>query len=143
MNEDIVKAKKIWLRRYRNNREQIERLKNKIEQLDERSLSARSANLSGMPRGSGDNTSMSFTDKKLDLERRINILYERGKEIRREILSAIDELDDVRYAEVLELWFVNMLPLSEISEQLGYSERHILSLYKKAVESLVIPTVEG
>ena len=141
--DDIIYNKKSWLRRYKKNREQIQRLRDKVEFFEERIGSTPSANYSGMPKGSVHKTQVDLVDDKLELEERIKSLEQSGKEIRREILNVIDELNDVRYADVLEGLFIDLLSVYELAEYMGYSERHILTLYKTALEFVVIPSVDG
>ena len=55
---------------------------------------------------------------------------------RREICEEIDSLEDPRFSEVLEMFFIDCMEFDDIAEELGYSERHVISLYSEAIEIL-------
>lgn len=126
--------KKRYLKRYRKNRALIDRLKNKVVLLDCRSESVKSPNLSGMPRGGNHVTAFDMKDEKNDLIARIKRLEDRGEIFKSEIIGKIDDLDDPRYAEVLESFFIDCKSLDTIAEEMGYSIRHVKSLYSKGIE---------
>lgn len=132
---ELARRKK-YLKRYRRNKALIERLVNKIKILDERITALRSPSLSGMPRGGDPVTAADLIAEKVDLEARIERLTDKGQPYRREILDLIDELEDPRYAEVLECFFVDCESFTEIARSMGYTERHVIRLYSEAILSL-------
>lgn len=131
------KAKKRYLKRYRRNRDQINRLKNKIKNLDERIKGLRSPGFSDMPRGGTPITKEDLTVEKIEIEERVKRLEAKGKIIKNEILDIIDELEDTRYAEILEGFLIDCKEFGDIAEDMDYSKRHIERLYKDALEELV------
>ena len=128
-----IKSKKRTLKRYRKNLACIGRLEEKLSLLDERITSVKSPTLSGMPRGGKPTTVDDLVSEKLDLEKRIKRLKDRGKSIRSQILEEIDSLEDPRYAEVLEAYFIDCKNISDIAEEMGYTDRYIYDLYKEAI----------
>lgn len=130
--------KKIFLKRYKKNVALIDRLYNKVEILDRRSETVKSPNYSGMPRGGTPITAFDLKDEKNDLLARIDRLKKKGEIYKSEILEVIDNLDDTRYAEVLESYFIDCKDLSEIAEEMGYSIRHVKSLYSKGIDSITL-----
>lgn len=132
-----IDSKKRYLKRYRKNRALIFRLKEKIENLDDRIKGIRSPGFSDMPRGGTPITKEDLTAEKVDIERRINRLEDKGKIIKSEIIDIIDELDDSRYAEVLESFLIDCKDFGDIADETGYSVRHIERLYKEAIKSAV------
>ena len=121
-----VKNKKRFLKRYKKNLANIERLKNDVISLDDRMLSIRSPKLSDMPRGG---TPVSFTDlqaEKDEILDRIKRLEVKGRKLKSEILDKIDELEDVRYAIVLESYFIKCKDFDEIADENNYTMRHIV-----------------
>ena len=90
-----------------------------------------------MPRGGIKITVEDLIADKLLTEERIHTLKAKSETIKREILAEIDRLDDVRYTDVLELFFIDCLTFEEIAEELGYNERHIVRLYTEALDVLV------
>ena len=134
--EEITNTKK-FLRRYKNNMSCVDRLELKLQTLDERIKSIKSPNYSGMPRGSTPVTIEELISDKMELEKRIIKLKLKGKQLRSDILDRIDLLDDSRYCEVLEAYFIDNKSITEIADEMQYTERHVYSLYKKGIEKLM------
>lgn len=130
--------KKRYLKRYRKNLALIERLKNKIVDLDARMYGLRSPGLSDMPRGGTPITFPDLQAEKSEIEERIKRLEVKGKRLKLEILDKIDELEDPRYAEILESFFIGCKDLSEIAEENCYSLRHTIRLYSEAINMVNI-----
>lgn len=137
-NKGSERDKKRSLRRYRRNIECISRLEEKLEILDQRITTIRGSNLSGMPRGGVPVTLDDLLSDKEDLERRINRLKVKGRELKRSTIEEIDSLEDPRYCEVLEAYFIDCLSIAEIADQSGYTERHVYNLYKEAIRLLTV-----
>ena len=134
--QQLIRKTKRWLKRYRRNVDCIERLKNKLEQLEDRLTSIKTPNLSGMPRGGVPVSVEELLSDKFDLERRIGKLEKKGRNYKIEILDEIDTLDDPRYCEVLESYLIDCISLDDIANKEGYSIRHIYRLYSEAVEEI-------
>lgn len=134
--EDLTRSKKRFLKRYRKINERTRRLVRKLALLEDRIKSIKSPSLSGMPRGGVPVTIDDLMSDKLDLEDRIKRLKDKGRGLKREICEEIDSLEDPRYCEVLEMFFIDCLDFGDIAEELGYSERHVISLYSEAIEIL-------
>lgn len=132
-----TESKKRYLKRYRKNRGLIDRLNNKINVLDDRIKGIRSPGFSDMPRGGTPITKEDLIAEKDEIERRIKRLEEKGVIIKNEILDIIDELEDPRYAEVLESFLIDCKDFDEIAEDNSYSTRHIERLYREAIKNIV------
>lgn len=132
----LIRKTKRWLKRYKRNVDCIDRLENKLKQIDDRMTSIKSPNLSGMPRGGVPVTIEELLSDKLDLEHRIEKLKKKGRIYKTEILEEIDALDDPRYCEVLESFLIDCIPLDDVAENEGYTIRHIYRLYSEAVEAI-------
>ena len=135
--KEKIEEKKNWLRRYRKNRACLGRLEEKLKTLEERMKSAKSPNYSGMPRGGKPVTIDELMSDKIELEQRIERMDTKGCNIKSEILCEIDSLDDVRYAEILELFFVGCMTFEEIAADMGYSVRRVVELYSEAIKKLI------
>ena len=133
-----IERKKRSLKRYKKNVACVVRLEEKLTLLDERIKSIKSPNYSGMPRGGRPVTIDELLSDKIDLEERIKRLKVKGKRLKNEILEEIDSLEDFRYCEVLEAFFIDGLSLEEIAENEGYTVRHIYRLYSEAVTLLAL-----
>ena len=131
-----IKIKKRSLRRYRNTLACIDRLEEKLRLLETRITSVKSPNYSGMPRGGTPVSLEELLSDKLDLEDRIARLKDKNRKIKAQILDEIDSLEDPRYSEVLEEYFIECKSISRIAVDMGYTEVHIYNLYRKAIEIL-------
>ena len=131
-----IKNKKRSLKRYRNNLACIGRLEAKLLLLDERIKSLRSPSYSDMPRGGTPITNEELISDKIDLENRIKRLKNKNIKIKNRILEEIDSLEDYRYCEVLEAYFIDCKSIADIAEEMGYTDRYIYDLYKEAIREL-------
>lgn len=136
--QEIEKRKKKSLKRYRKNLACIKRLEEKLVILDERITAVKSPSLSGMPRGGTPVTLADLVSDKVGLEKRIERLKAKGKKLKSEIYEEIDSLEDPRYCEVLEAHFIEGLTFESIAEEMGYTERHVYTLYSEAISLLAI-----
>lgn len=138
-NKDIpgIVNKKRFLKRYRKNMNCINRLEEKRLLLDLRMKSVKSPDLSGMPRSGQAVTMEDLVSDKLDLEKRIARLKEKGKRLKEEILEEIDSLDDSKYCEVLEAFFIDCKTIEDIADDIGYTDRHVFKLYTEGIAKLV------
>ena len=142
MSRIITDPKKKWLYRYRGISERLDRMKERLEVLENRMEGVRSPRLTGMPRGGTPVTMEELISDKLEIEERIANLEETRKQIRREILAAIDTLTDDKLSEILELRFIECLDYDDIADQLVYTRRHVERLYAKAIEEIKISDLE-
>ena len=135
---EIVEKKKRSLKRYKKNLSCIERLEAKLETLDTRMTSVRSPKLSDMPRGGQPVTTEDMILEKIELEERIERLKAKSKKLRSETLEEIDRVEDPRYSEILEGFFIDCKSLEEIAENTGYTIRHVYRLYSEGVTFLAL-----
>lgn len=135
----IMKTKKQFLQRYNKTLKLIERLEAKLLALDDRLTSVGSPSISDLPRCSSGKTSSDLILDKIELQDRINRLILKAKEQKGEIIEAIDELDDRRVAEVLESIYIDGLDMYDISDQTGYSVRHVYRLYIQGLNNIELP----
>lgn len=138
--EDLTKTdldkKKRYLKRYKKNLALIERLEEKLYTLDKRIHGIKSPTWSDVPKGGLPVTTLDLLADKGELENRINRLVAKGKILKSEILDKIDELDDPRYAEVLEAFFIECKDFDAIADESGYTTRHVIRLYSEALAQI-------
>ena len=131
--------KKRYLKRYRRNNVLVKRLEHKLVAVEARIQGVRSPSLSGMPRGGAPVTSADLIAEKVDLERRIKRLKSKGRDIRRETLDLIDDLDlDEKHADVLESFLIDGMDFAEIADQMGFTERHVIRIYSEAIDKIML-----
>ena len=136
-NAETERVKR-FLKRYRKNRELIARLKSRVAEYDERITSLRASTISDMPKGGTPVTKEELVDEKIETEDRIRRLEEKGKIIRSEILEKIDDLEDVKQADILEAFCIECLDIPDIAEDKGYSERHVIKIYSNAIKNITL-----
>ena len=127
--------KRKFLLRYKNNNKMIIRLYSKIQKIDDRMKSIKSPSLSNERSGKSYDITELIADK-MELEKRISRLQEKQAQIKQEILSLIDTLDNPICADVLEDYYINLETFENIAIKLDYTERHIMRLHKQALERL-------
>ena len=135
---EFQESKKRFLKIYRKNVALINRLKDKIENINERMIGLSSPKLSDMPRGGTPVTIEDLIAEKQGIEYRIRRLEDKGRLIKDEILDKIDELDDTRYAEILESFFIDCKDLETIADDNGYTLRHTIRLYSDAIRAMSV-----
>lgn len=140
MDIDIqeLERKKRYLKRYKKNLALVSRLESKITDLDNKICNLRSPVLSDMPKGGTPLSKEDLLSDKLELEDRVERLKKKGAVYKAEILNIIDELDDTRYAEILESFFIDGKSFEDIAEDNGYTIRHIIRLYSEAIISVSV-----
>ena len=134
--QEIEKHKKRSLKRYQKNLACIRRLEEKLKLLDERITAVKSPSMSGMPRGGTPVTIADLVADKIDLEKRIEKLRSKSRDLKTSVYEEIDSLEDTRYCEVLEAHFIDGLTFESIAAEMGYTERHIYTLYSEAIRVL-------
>ena len=137
-SRELESQKKRSLRRYRKNLACIRRLEKKLENLNERILAVRSSNISGMPRGGILITIDDLLSDKEDLENRIKRLKAKSRRLKNSVCEEIDTLEDPRYCDVLEAYFIDCLSIADIADRMGYTERHVYTLYQEAISLLSV-----
>lgn len=135
--EKAIEKKKKFLKRYKRNLACIDRLKIKLHILDEKIKSVKSPNYSGMPKGGLPVTIEDLLSDKKDLENRIDKLKAKKSNLKTMVLEEIDTLEDDRYVEVLESFFIDCKTFDKIAEDTGYQERHVIRLYSQGIRELV------
>ena len=140
--KEETKSNKRYLNRYRRYMKRVDKLEEKLYQIDVQIQGLKGRQITDMPRGGRTLTTDDLLIKKEETEHRIQNLLDRSKKIRYEVFDCIDTLEDDRFAEILECYFIERLTFEEIAEQKNYSVRHVGYLYGKGIELVARPTVE-
>lgn len=130
--EDVKK----YLRRYKKNQAIIAHYEEKLAKLDDRLYAVKSPNMTGEVRGGSPISTTELISDKMDLLERINKLVMRGRTYKAEIMECLDQLDDVKEIEVLEMFFIEMKDFETIAEETGYSLRHTIRLYSTGISKI-------
>lgn len=130
--------KKQYLKRYLRIGKKIESLEEKLFRIDAQLTSVPTKKLSDMPRGAQPVTMADMVADKLETQDRINRLCVEREAVRKEILAAIDTLEDAHQVEVLERFFLEGETLENIAKEIGYTPRHTIRLYTNGIALLLI-----
>lgn len=117
-------------------KQKINRLEDKLFELDSSIENLHSTKISDMPRGGVPQTLDDLLIRREELESRINRLLEKNRENRVEICNHLDTLEDDLQAEILEEFFINGKSLEEIAQTERYSLRWISKNYSEGVRNL-------
>ncbi|MCB4994340.1 V-type ATPase subunit a family protein, partial [Streptococcus mutans] len=129
MDDVLRDEKKMYLKRYVRILKRIERLEYKLLGLDEQMFSLGSGEIKDSIRGGIPRTLDDIMASKEETSERINRLVKESRAIRKDIVSVLDQLEDYRHVEVLELFFIADKTIEDIAEETGYTVRHTIRLY--------------
>ncbi|MDT2483153.1 hypothetical protein [Enterococcus avium] len=136
--KEETKRKKNYLKRYRNYKTRISRLEEKLASLDEQLVGVKSVEITDMPKGGLPLTKDDLLARKEETSLRIQNLVNISRDVRVEILNCLDTLDDYRFAEVLECYFIDGYTLEAIAEIKHYSVQHVGYLYGRGLDLIQI-----
>lgn len=111
------------------------------ERLESLLTSPRTAKLTGMPRGGGGdwtNAVIAVSDLNAVIVGEIETLCR----IKREVIEAIDAVEDARYKRLLELRYRNYMSWDDIASEMGYTTRNIFELHGKALQRVRVPSAD-
>lgn len=129
---------KEFLRRARSVDRRVDETEERIERLRARLEAGRMSSVTGMPRG-GSSDWTETADRLIELERRYN---ERVREMVRLKLAAqdaIDQVEDARMRELLELRYIDGMTWEAVAERMGYSTRQVTRLHGYALRMVRVP----
>ena len=126
---------KAYLMQYRRMHTKIDRLKDKLERLNER-YNLKGVSYSSQPSSTVTQTLDDILAQKEYIEGKISKLTGDAIKISNEIQDRLLELDNQLEAEILDLYFLENHSLNEIANILCYSERQIERLYVKGIKHL-------
>ena len=139
-----IENKRLWFRRYKNQKNIIKRLEDRLESIEKRIPSTHFAPSAGtgLPLRRSSITENDLIEDKLETEARIQRAKAKARSIRRELQEVIDSIENVNLSEVLEYRYIEILEPDEIAEVIGYTPRHIMRLLSQALEEVEIPGLE-
>ena len=129
---------KEFLRQARGMDRRIDRATERVERLRARLESGRMSHITGMPRGGGSDWTET-ADRLIELEKMVNARVREMCRIKRLAMEAIESVDDMRYREVLELYYLDGFTWEQVAQQMGYDVRHITRLHGKALLKVRLP----
>lgn len=129
---------KEYLRAVRTIDRRIDETLERLERMRARLEAGRQSNLSGMPRGGAVDWTAT-ADKVIELEQAYNERLRDMCRMKREAQAAIDRVEDARYRELLELYYIDRYTWEQVATTMGYDVRHVTRLHGEALQAFAIP----
>lgn len=129
---------KEFLRRARGIDRRVDEATERVMRLRARLEAGRMAQISDMPRG-GNSDWTETANALIDLEKDTNAKIREMVKVKRLAMEAIEAVEEIRYREVLELYYLNGYTWEKVAEQMGYDQRWVYRLHGKALRKVRIP----
>ena len=133
--DNEFKHNKAYLMRYRKIHTKIDRLKDKLNRLNER-YDLKGVSYSSEPSSSVKKTLDDVLAQKEYLENKIDEMVSESIDIGNEIAEKLLDLDNQLEATVLDFYFLERYSLNDIADELSYSDRQIERLYVDGIMSV-------
>ncbi|MCR4912481.1 MAG: sigma-70 family RNA polymerase sigma factor [Lactobacillus sp.] len=133
--DNEFKHNKAYLMRYRKIHTKIDRLKDKLNRLNER-YDLKGVSYSFEPSSSVKKTLDDVLAQKEYLENKLDEMVSESIDIRNEITEKLLDLDNQLEATVLDFYFLEQYSLNDIADELSYSDRQIERLYVDGIMSV-------
>lgn len=132
-------AKKRWLRRYIDALHEEKEIMLELAELEGQYILP-SKQIDGMPHGSGGDSDLSSFAAAYDLlYQEVKHAYQRCIEIRREVRSAIETLENDTEKTVLLYRYISGRQWEQIAAEMHYSCRRVLQIHGNALYHFKIP----
>ena len=129
---------KEFLRLARDADRRIDRATERVDRLRARLEAGRLNVLTGMPRGGGADWTET-ADRLIELEKIVNARIREMCEIKRLAMEAIERVDEMRYREVLELYYLDHYTWDKVAETMQLDRRWVTRLHGKALMKIKVP----
>ena len=129
---------KEFLRQARGMDRRIDKATERVERLRARLEAGRLNQLTGMPRG-GNADWTETADALIELEKDVNARVREMCRIKRMAMEAIAAVDEARYREVLELYYLDGFTWEQVSKVMSYDVRQVYRLHGKALLRIKVP----
>ena len=128
--------RKQYLLRYGVIRKRIRNLKEQLVSLQQVKKSAKTQQLSDMPKGSSRQKDLSDLMVKIEkLQEKINDEITEPLKIKVEIEEGILNMEDEDESTVLRMRYIELMDWTRISYEMKYSKRHTLRIHGNALEN--------
>lgn len=129
---------KEFLRQARDADRRIDKAQERVERLRARLEAGRMSRITGMPRGGGEDWTET-ADSLIELERVVNARIREMCKIKRLAMEAIEAVEEMRYREVLELYYLDGYTWEKVAEQMQLDRRWVTRLHGKALMKIKVP----
>lgn len=129
---------KEFLRRARTIDRRIDEATERAERLRARLEAGRMSSVTGMPRG-GSSDWTATVDKLIELEQRVNARVREMCRLKRLAQEAIDQVEEARLREVLELYYIDGFSWQQVADRMGLDVRWVYRLHGRALLRVKVP----
>lgn len=130
---------KQFLRQVRNIDRRIEREEEQLKRLREKVEAGRMSAVTGMPRG-GSSDWTDTVDRLIALEQRLNARIREMCRVKADAIDMIDRVEDGRYRELLDCYYIKGMTWEQVAEALGYKDvRWVYVLHGRALRAVRMP----
>ena len=129
---------KEFLRRARSVDRRVDEATERAERIRARLEAGRMSSVTGMPRG-GAKDWTETADRLIELEQRVNAQARELVRWKLAAIDAIDQVDEARLREVLELYYIDGFTWDQVAERMGITERWALILHGRALMQVKVP----
>ncbi len=134
-----IEIKKEYLHKYIQAKKGIDDLKKQLSSLREVEMSAKSQQLSDMPRGSSYNGDLSDLMVRIEkLKEKIQKEIKRSIEIRVTIEESIFEIPNKDEAKLLRMKYIELMGWKEIALKMHFGRTQIYNIHKNALKNIKI-----
>lgn len=129
---------KEFLRRARTVDRRVDEAQERVERIRSRLESGRMSNITGMPRG-GDADWTDTANALIELEKRMNERIREMVRLKQAAMDAIDQVEEARLREVLELYYIDGFTWEQVAERMGLDLRWVYRLHGRALTMVKVP----
>lgn len=129
---------KEFLRRARAADRLIDQATERVERIRARLESGRMSSVTGMPRG-GAKDWTDTANALIELERRVNARVRDMCRLKRLAMDAIDQVEEARLREVLELYYIDGFTWEQVAERMQLDVRWVYRLHGRALLKVKVP----
>ena len=129
--KEFLRQARIIDRRIDEATERVERLRARLE-------AGQVSHITGQPRG-GASDWTDTADRLIELERGVNARIRDMCRLKRLAQEAIDQVDEARLREVLELYYIDGMTWDQVAERMNYSRRNVTTLHSVALRRVKVP----
>lgn len=133
----MTEAKR-FLRSVRDIDRRIEREEEEIERLRAKLEAGRLNVLTGMPRG-GQGDWTATADSLIELEKKHNARIREMCRLKIAAVDAVDAVEEARYREVLDLYYLKGLTWEQVATTMGLDLRWVYRLHGRALTRIRVP----
>jgi len=129
---------KEFLRQVRQADRRIDEATERVERIRAKLEAGRMSSVTGMPRGGGKDWTVT-ADALIELERGVNARIRDMCRLKRLAMEAIDQVDEARLREVLELYYLDGMTWEQVAERMGLDLRWVFRLHGRALMMVRVP----